>query len=67
MVGTFVQLIDPDVDGMDFYDKNIYQFKCTVEGYDYFALLKYQPVDLIRQLNRLSQMYELVIFTILPR
>lgn len=43
MVGTFVQLIDPDVDHMDslFFDKNIYQFKCTVQGYDYFALLKY--------------------------
>lgn len=69
MVGTFVQLIDPVKDQVDtlFSDGNIHQFQCCVEGSTYFALLKYQPIDLIKQLRKLAKRYELVIYTILPR
>lgn len=67
LIGTFLQLIDPESPDLTINDQSIKQLKCEINGQVCIVLIKFWPMGLLAQLKKLTKYYELVVYTILPR
>ena len=66
-VGTFLQLLDPSKDLFNLNEPLIKQLKCLIDNQICAVLIRLWPFGLLTQLQKLQKVYEIIIFTILPR
>lgn len=68
MIDTMVKIIDPYDNDFSRHDQNIYNITVDdEEGKSKCLLLKFHPGPLMKVLEKFSESYELIVYTILPR
>lgn len=66
-IGTFFQLVNPNVNSYVFGDTSMRQTQTMIGGQLYLSVIKIWPMSLAQHLKKLAKYYELIVYTILPR